>query len=132
MQKQVKNKLIEIKNDLFNISNRIKRVDENYFICFNKVLKQFEVHHKKQPDTTFCFVAGKTLNVSVLNKAIKTSVKFYLKNLKSMEEVNLKLNKKSEQNIKEKNMHMFKSLINYSLKNIRQPNFENCFTTKWV
>jgi hypothetical protein len=69
MQKQVKNKLIEIKNDLFNISNRIKRVDENYFICFNKVLKQFEVHHKKQPDTTFCFVAGKTLNVSVLNKA---------------------------------------------------------------
>lgn len=128
----MKNKLILIKNDLFNISNRIKKIDKNYFICFNKTLKQFEVHHKKQPDTTFCFVAGKSLNASVLNKVIKTSVKFYLKNLKNMQEVNLQLNKKSEQNIKEKHMQMFKSLIDYSFKNIRQPNFENCFTTKWV
>ena len=77
----MKDKLIIIKNDLFNISNRIKNIDKNYYICFNKSLKQFEVHHKKQPDTTFCFVAGKTLNASVLTKAIKTSVKFCFKNL---------------------------------------------------
>ena len=121
-----------IKNDLFNISNRIKKIDKNYYICFNKSLKQFEVHHKKQPDTTFCFVAGTTLNARVLNKVIKTSVKFYFKNLKNMQQTNNTLKQKAEEKIKEKNMFMFKTLIDYSSNKIREVDFNNCFTTKWL
>lgn len=43
--------LIEVKNDVYFIADRLKEVDENYFILFNTKKQHYEVHHKAQSDT---------------------------------------------------------------------------------
>ncbi|MBQ7914171.1 MAG: hypothetical protein IJ492_01670 [Clostridia bacterium] len=41
-------KLIPISNDLFNIVNRLKSINPNYQVYFNKELCRFEVHCSTQ------------------------------------------------------------------------------------
>lgn len=37
--------LVHIKNDAHDISNRIKDIDDGYFIMYNTLTNDFEVHH---------------------------------------------------------------------------------------
>ena len=38
---------IKIESDVFNIINRIKEIDDGYFIMYNTNSKKFEVHNEK-------------------------------------------------------------------------------------
>jgi len=43
-----------IKKDMFNISERIKQIDKNYFIVFNCKTNKWEVHNKMQQGSSYC------------------------------------------------------------------------------
>ena len=45
---------IKISRDVYNISNRIKNIDRNYFIMFNTSNEKFEVHSSIQQGNTYC------------------------------------------------------------------------------
>ena len=49
--------LIEIKNDLFDISSRLKSVKDTYVLYFNPERKRFEVHDEAQRGGTLAFVS---------------------------------------------------------------------------
>ncbi len=50
------NNLIEITDDLFDISRRLKSVDEDYRLCYNGAKRRYEVHNRKQCGSTLAFV----------------------------------------------------------------------------
>ena len=60
---------IKILTDVYNIANRIKDIDTNYYIVFNTSTKKFEVHNSAQADNSFCltipydFLDERTLNL---------------------------------------------------------------------
>ena len=39
---------IEIKEDLFDIVNRLKEIDDGYFVLYDLKKCRYEVHNKKQ------------------------------------------------------------------------------------
>ena len=129
--KTLKKPLKIVKNDLFNITRRIKEIDKNYFIAFNTKTKNFEVHNFCQSHSTFCFIAGKQLNASVLTKTKITSVKYFLKNLKKMQEDNLKLTNKTEEEVLTKNRDLLSSYISYFERFSNKDDVTNAHTTKW-
>lgn len=43
-----------IESDVFNISQRIKEIDEGYFIVFNPTNQRYELHHSEQADSSYC------------------------------------------------------------------------------
>lgn len=45
---------IKIKHDLYEISKRIKNIDRDYFLVYDTVRANFEVHNSAQQDTTYC------------------------------------------------------------------------------
>lgn len=51
---QPKYELVE--NDLYRIADRIRRIDPDYFILFNKKNRCYEVHNTSNTGSTFCFV----------------------------------------------------------------------------
>ncbi len=104
----------KITNDLFNIANRIKQIDRNYFIVFNKKKLNYEVHNKKQIGGTLAFCIGKELNAFALKKAQLTSCKFAKKILKNLEEENFSLQQKQEQNFIDKHLETLNSYLNYA------------------
>ena len=53
--------------DTFDIANRIKDIDVDYFIIFDTIKKVFEVHNNRQYDNTYCLtIPYKTLDERVL------------------------------------------------------------------
>ena len=61
-------KLKVLKRDLFFVSSRIKKINRNYFICYNKKKNIFEMHFEKQKGGTFCFTIGEKLTVFAIKK----------------------------------------------------------------
>lgn len=45
---------IKVEDDVFDIIKRIKEIDKDYFVVFNKEKSKFELHHSTQPLTTYC------------------------------------------------------------------------------
>ena len=122
-----------IKNDLFNIVKRIKKIDKNYFIVFNYSYKRYEVHYKKQKGSSLCFVVDKPyLNSEVLTKAYKTSVRNYKALIKEISENNSYLQNKNDEYLKEKSKTYINNYIKYANKVNCDYNFLNADTTLWV
>lgn len=126
-------KLKIIKNDLFNIVSRLKKIDKSYYVVFNFCFKRYEVHSKKQKGSSLCFVVDKPyLTSEVLTKAHKTSVRNSKKILESIINNNKKLQDKSDQYLKEKSEHYLKSYIAYANKKGCDCSFKSTNKTLWV
>lgn len=69
------NKYSLVKNDLYDIAERIKEIDSSYFILLNRCNGRYEVHSTENIGETFCFVVPyRTLDVRTLNYCRETRV----------------------------------------------------------
>lgn len=66
--------LYKIKEDLFNISNRIKQIDNNYFLVYNTLRKKFEVHYKRDKYTYELTIPYNELDARAVDFVRKTRV----------------------------------------------------------
>ena len=87
--------LIEIKNDVYFILDRLKEIDSNYQIFFNTKRKVFEIHCKGQIGGSYCLtVPYKTLDSRTVELTLKTKRENYKKLFEEIEIENKKLETK--------------------------------------
>ncbi|MDE5549004.1 MAG: hypothetical protein K2J13_02000 [Clostridia bacterium] len=97
-------KLFEVRHDLFDISARIKGIDENYKIYFNGDTRRYELHNNRKKPTfqlTFPFAR---LDKRALDYTLKSAIKNRELILKEIEEQNAKAEKERERALFEKIM----------------------------
>ena len=83
---------VMITNDVFDIANRIKEIDNDYFVMYDKKLCRFEIHNKRQKPDTLCLVLPyDTLDCRAIDKVLSTRVEYVAKQLEQMDEYNQKL-----------------------------------------
>ena len=82
--------LIEIKNDVYFISERLKEVDFNYFILYNTKKRKYEIHHKAQSDTYCLTVPFDELDARTIDFVNQTRVENRDRLFKEMDEENKK------------------------------------------
>ena len=64
---------IRLTHDVYEISKRIKYLDNGYFIVYNTSTCKFEVHNSNQLDTTYCLTLPYSyLDERSLNYVAKT------------------------------------------------------------
>ena len=68
-------RLIEIKDDLFDISSRIKSIDENYKIYFNRGTCRYELHNSSKTPTFQAVFPYTALDIRALDFARQSSIK---------------------------------------------------------
>ncbi len=124
---------IEIKNDLFNIVNRLKQIDENYFVLFNLKNKKFELHNKMQGNKTYCLTFPfNTLDERAVEHAYKTSVKNASKIFFEIETQNKKIEEKSKQKILDECADIFNEIYKYSNAHTTELSTQGIYKTKWI
>lgn len=65
---------IAIDSDTFYITQRLKEIDESYFVVFNFEKEKFEIHSSAQPNSTYCLtVPYGTLDERTLDLVRKTN-----------------------------------------------------------
>lgn len=45
---------VQITHDVYDISNRIKKIDRNYYIVYETSKNKFEVHNSQQIGSSYC------------------------------------------------------------------------------
>ena len=64
---------VQIFNDMFNISKRIKNIDRNYYVIFNISKQKFEVHNSSQIGSSYCLtIPYDKLDERTLKLVLKT------------------------------------------------------------
>lgn len=121
-----------LNRDLFFITDRIKKLHKNYYICYNKTTKDYEVHFRKQRGGTFCFSAGKKLNFLAIKKAYVTQVKNAKKLFLELDKNNKKIDEERQRKITERNMSDFSLLINYASRKAGDVDFKNFQNFLWI
>ena len=87
-------------SDTYYISERLKEIDESYFIVFNFDKGKFEVHSSAQTGSTYCLtVPYKTLDERTLNLVRKTNHARLDELVKEMEIENAKKQKQIEKQV---------------------------------
>ncbi|MCL1945429.1 MAG: hypothetical protein FWF56_06480 [Firmicutes bacterium] len=93
----------KITGDLYDICNRIKQIDESYFLVRNHNLNRFELHSSNQKGNTLCLVIPYSkLDTRTLEFARKTRVERHEKLLKDMDLYNQRLLKQENDFLKAK------------------------------
>ena len=85
---------IKIHSDVFDIINRLKKIDESYYLVFNTKKQKYELHSTCQKNNTYCLtIPYQQLDERTIFLARKTRRENKDKLLKEMEEENQKLEK---------------------------------------
>lgn len=83
---------IKITSDVFNISQRIKEIDKNYYIIINTNKDCFEIHNSQQINSTYCLtIPFKELDERVLEYVRKTQCENIDDIIEEIEKTNNKL-----------------------------------------
>lgn len=83
--------LFEIESDCLEIVKRIKSIDEDYFVMFDRDAKKFQLHNRAQRGGTYCLTFPfDTLDERAYLHVLKTRVQNSDEIFKALEEENLR------------------------------------------
>lgn len=100
-----------IKNDLFGIAKRLKRLNKAYFIVFNVKKRAFELHNRDLKPS-FALNLGTSLDSRTIERVRKSEVKNLDKLFLKLEEDNEKIKLASLSEMKERIMYDVKAELN--------------------
>ena len=91
---------IKIHSDALLVTQRLKQIDENYFVVYNTSKNRYELHHKKQIGNTYCLACPYPfLDERFINLAQKTKIENSNEIIEQIEKHNLKIEKNNIQNL---------------------------------
>lgn len=72
--KWIESMKIEIDDDIFDVSKRLKEIDEGYFVLFDIDRNMFEIHYRYQPNTYCLSVNCGNFDGGVLDLVRSTNI----------------------------------------------------------
>ena len=88
--------LVEIRGDVFDIADRLKEIDGDYYPVYNLTKKRFEIHHRGRRKSLQLVLPYDSLDVRAIKRVKETRREWVENMLKDMEVQNQKLQKKEE------------------------------------
>ena len=85
-----------IKNDLFNIVNRLKSIDKKYFVVYNTKKHKYEVHYSRAKNTYELTVPYKNLDARTINLVLSTKIENQKQIYEKIEQENQMLEQKNK------------------------------------
>ena len=92
--------LIKIERDSLFIEERLREIDDNYYIVYNVDKKTYEVHNSSQINGTYCLTLPfDSLDERSVEHVLKTRISNKDSLIREIEEENEKLEKRELKNI---------------------------------
>ena len=119
--------------NVFWIPERLRELDEGYFVLRNHETKQFEIHHAGQPHNTYCLtVPYSELDERTLILVRKTRISNLEKLLFQMEEHNQKLAKEQNRIPDQATEKLKETITDLSRHTDKEKLDDRAFTTRFL
>lgn len=122
---------IKIESDVFDISKRIKEINEGYFIMYNLDNGKYELHCTDQPNS-YCFsYPFENLDFRFIDMIYRTNIVHIDNIVQEIDINNNKIEKNINSNVKDKSNYMLKEIFDFS--NISSKDFDEskAFSSVW-
>ena len=83
-------RLVEIKNDVFDVASRLREIDGDYYPVYNLTKKRFEIHHRGRAKSLQLVLPYDTLDIRAVNRVKETRREWVENMLRDMERQNQK------------------------------------------
>lgn len=105
--------LVKIENDVFDIASRLKEIDSDYFVIYNRTKKRYEIHNEKQKPTLALVVPYNGLDSRTIGYVLKTKISRIDEIVREIDEHNEKVEKQKFDSSIERLSYKTKNLIGY-------------------
>lgn len=121
---------IKIDSDVYDIVDRIKEIDDGYFILYDTNRKVFEVHNKNQFDSYCLTVVDGVLDSRVIDLLYKSNIVFIDNIVEDIDNTNEEIERKGKQKIKDDTDYRIREMYKF-LNNSSKEIGEDLFKSKW-
>lgn len=122
---------IKIESDVFDIVNRIKNIDENYFILFDCSKQKYELHNKSQLNT-YCFTLPyENLDNRIFDMINYTNVCNIDKIIEDIDKNNTETERIQKLKINEMTNFMTKEIYNFASNSSKEFDESKMFSSVW-
>lgn len=126
---------ILIKNDLHNISTRLKQIDKNYFLVFNTKNNRFEVYYRKGLNVSLELVLPfDRLDARTIDYVLKTRIENKQKLFLEMEQNNQRLEDNKNKALLDEASFKATEMMKYAQSKPSEfnINFLDTYKEKWI
>lgn len=122
---------IKIESDVFDIVDRIKEIDDGYYIVLNNQNCKFELHNKKQLNT-YCFtIENNCIDNRVIDKILYTNIKNIDKIINEIDKNNIDNENKKIAEISHQSKYMLNEFYKFANNTSRDIDDDKAFSTVW-
>jgi len=100
----------KIEHDVYSISSRLKNVDKDYEVYFDKTKNKFFVYRKG----VFCLSLGDKLDKTSIDRAYSSHIRNAEEIIDNMLANNASLEKKERDDVQEKSLKTFNEFLEYA------------------
>jgi hypothetical protein len=121
---------IKIESDVFDIVDRIKEIDDGYFILYDLNKCVYELHNKNQADT-YCMVLDGDLTANVLDLILYSKVDNIDNIIKEVDNSNAKIESNCMESVKNDAKYIFSEVYKFSNNSSKNIKYDSMFISKW-
>lgn len=121
-----------IKKDVFNLSQRIKKINSNFVLVYSLKKKRLEVHTKQGDKTTFfCLVPNQKLDMRLIGYLCKTRNIDYFTEFRKIDEHNARQEQKNMQETTYLSQNRLGEIFRYSVAS-KDFDDKNSYKDVWI
>ena len=105
---------IKIDNDVFEITQRIKEIDDGYYIVFDTKKSRYELHNINQPYTYCLTYPYGNLDSRLLDMILYTNINNIDNILNDIDNNNVKIENNVDNNIKNQTDYMVREIYDFA------------------
>lgn len=122
---------IKIESDVFDICNRIKEIDDGYFILYNIKNNKYEIHNFKQLNSYCLTVPYDELDEKTLKSILETKIEYIDNIIEEIDNNNKIEERKSNESVKNATNYMFREIYNFSNNSSKNYDVSSAFSSTW-
>ena len=122
---------VKIESDVFGIVDRIKEIDEEYFIVFNTVKNKYELHNSGQLDSYCLTIPYDCLDAKIIDLIHFSKVENIDDIMYEIDNNNNIIENNNKDNVKYLTNYMAKEFFEFASNSSKKYDISKAFTSRW-
>lgn len=122
---------ILIESDVFDIVNRIKEIDDGYYIVYDTCKDKYELHNKYQLNTYCLTIPYDEIDNRILELIYFTSVVNIDKIIEEIDNNNINVEQKQTEHMKNYSDYILREIYAFANNSSKAYNVSNAFSSIW-
>jgi len=122
---------VKIESDVFDIVDRIKTIDEGYYIVFDLCKGRYELHNSNQPNTYCISIPYDEIDEKLINLIYGTNIDNIDNIIEDIDKYNANIENNNNKSMKNQTDYMVREIYNFANNSSKFFDSDKAFKSIW-